>query len=202
MWGMQPGIEEFDDLCVVQPPPMLAQIEARTNAMGFNMASEPRTGALLRALAASRPGGRLLELGTGTGVATAWILAGMDSRSRLTSVDVSAEHQQVAREFLGGDVRLTLVLEDALEFLKRQRTESYDFVFADAMPGKYEGIEECLRVVKAGGLYIIDDLLPQTNWPAGHAEKVPRLVNQLASDDRFIIVPFRWASGIVIAVRR
>jgi len=34
------------------------------------MASEPLVGALLRTLAASKSGGRLLELGTGTGIAT------------------------------------------------------------------------------------------------------------------------------------
>jgi len=39
--------------------------------LGFTMGSEPRTGALLRTLAASKPGGRFLELGTGTGVGRA-----------------------------------------------------------------------------------------------------------------------------------
>ena len=49
-------------------PPALAAIQAETVALGFNMASEPQTGALLRALAASKPAGTLLELGTGTGL--------------------------------------------------------------------------------------------------------------------------------------
>ena len=51
------------------------------------MASEPKTGALLAALAASKPGGRLLELGTGTGLGTAWLLSGMDADSHLDTVD-------------------------------------------------------------------------------------------------------------------
>jgi predicted O-methyltransferase YrrM len=40
------------------------------------MPSEPRTGAFLRELCAGKPGGNLLELGTGTGLATAWMLDG------------------------------------------------------------------------------------------------------------------------------
>jgi predicted O-methyltransferase YrrM len=51
------------------------------------MASEPLVGALLRTLVASKPAGRFLELGTGTGVATTWMLDGMDPASALTTVD-------------------------------------------------------------------------------------------------------------------
>jgi predicted O-methyltransferase YrrM len=199
---MTSDVKELNDLDLVQPPEALAAIEARTHAMGFDLASESRTGALLRALAASKPGGRLLELGTGTGVATAWILAGMDANATLASVDSEPNHQQVARDLLGHDSRLTLVLEDGHEFLKRQPEASYDFVFADAMPGKFEGLENCLQVVKPGGYYVVDDILPQAKWPAGHAEKVSQLVNLLAGDDRLAIVPLVWATGIIVAVRR
>ena len=181
---------------------MLDRIVAKTSELGFGMASEPLTGALLRTLAAAKPKGRFLELGTGAGIATAWLLAGMDAHSTLTSVDVNARVQEVAREFLGEDDRLTLVLEDGIQFLQHEKSESYDFVFADAMPGKYEGLAECLRVVRRGGFYVIDDMLPQANWPDGHATKIPVLIHELANDARLTIVPLTWASGIVVAVRR
>lgn len=190
------------ELTLLHPPFSLEQIIARTEALGFNMASEPRTGAFLRTLAASKPAGQLLELGTGTGIATAWLLAGMDSESMLTSVDTDPQVQSVAREFLGSDGRLRLVLEDGLTFLRRERAAHYDFVFADAMPGKYEGLEECLRVVKPGGFYVVDDMLPQANWPSGHAEKIPVLVQELAGDPHWELVPLAWSSGLVVAVKR
>ena len=68
-------------------PAAYAEIERATQQAGFTMASDPLTGSLLRTLAASKPGGRLLELGTGTGLSTAWILDGMDTAATLTSVD-------------------------------------------------------------------------------------------------------------------
>src|SRR5579875_237996 len=154
---------------------MLNEILARTTELGFAMGSEPRTGALLRALAASKPGGGLLELGTGTGIATAWLLQGMDTATRLTSVDTDAAVQEIARTFLAGDTRLNLVLEDGTAFLQRQQPETYELVFADAMPGKYEALEDCLKLIKPGGFYIIDDMLPQPTWPEAHAAKVPVL---------------------------
>lgn len=192
----------FDDLRWLRRPLLLDQIIAETLALGFDMGSEPFTGELLRTLAASKPNGRFLELGTGTGLATTWLLDGMDSGSQLTSVDTDASVQEIARTFLGSDKRLNLVLEDGLDFLRNAEREIYDFVFADAMPGKYEGLEDCLRVVKPGGFYVIDDMLPQPNWPAGHPEKIPVLMDQLANDPRLAIAPMSWATGLVIAVKR
>ena len=50
--------------------------------------------------------GRILEIGTGTGVGTAWLLDGMNATSRIISVDIDPQLQAVAREFLGDDPRL------------------------------------------------------------------------------------------------
>jgi predicted O-methyltransferase YrrM len=186
----------------IQLPPTLRALIERSEALDFPLASEPKTGALLRTLAASKPSAKLLELGTGTGIATAWLLNGMDAASTLTTVDTDPAVQQGARDILGPDPRVHFVLEDALAYLRRQPADTFDLVFADAMPGKYEGLDDALRVVRPGGFYIIDDLLPQQNWPEGHAAKVPVLLQRLAADPTLTIVPQAWASGIVIAVKR
>jgi predicted O-methyltransferase YrrM len=190
----------------INPPYELASIEARTAELNFTMGSEFRTGALLQALAASKPGGRLLELGTGTGIATSWLLSGMDATSTLTSVDTDPRVQAVAREFLGHDPRLTLVMEDGATFLRRQLALSpavrFDLIFADAMPGKYESLDEALALVAPGGFYVIDDMLPQPNWPEGHAEKVPTLLYRLSANPQFHMAPLVWSSGVALLVRR
>jgi len=107
-----------EDIRYVQAPPQLLAIKERTAALQFSMASEPLVGAMLRTLVASKPGGRFLELGTGTGVATAWLLEGMDERSTLISVDNKGAVQAVARDSLGADNRLTLVTTGELDFLR------------------------------------------------------------------------------------
>jgi len=70
------------------------------------------------------------------------------------------------------------------------------------MLGKYEGLDDALAIVKLGGFYVIDDMLPQPNWPEGHADKVPILIAQLAANPNFETLPLVWASGVVVAVRR
>ncbi len=192
----------MNDLSYVQPPATLAHILKRTTELGFELASEDHTGALLRTLAASKPGGRFLELGTGTGVATAWVLDGMDSTAELFSIDVNPDFQSAASEALGHDGRLTLISEDAVAFLQRQPAASFDFVFADALRGKYDGLDEALRVVRPGGFYVIDDMLPQLNWPEGHGPRVLALLETLSARPDFEITPMAWASGVVVAVRK
>jgi predicted O-methyltransferase YrrM len=192
----------MEDLKYIQEPQALPEILAETAKLDFTMASGPRTGALLQALAASKSAGRLLELGTGTGVATSWLLSGMDQKSKLISVDVNEEFQGVARRTLGSDPRVTFITQDAAAFLWRQLPATYDLVFADSMPGKYEALDEALAVVKPGGFYVIDDMLPQANWPEGHEKKVPALLSELAANTEFHIVPITWASGLVIAVKK
>jgi predicted O-methyltransferase YrrM len=183
-------------------PEKLKELQARTEEVGFNMASELLTGALLQVLAASKPGGRLLELGTGTGIGTSWLLSGMDNSATLVSVETDEHVQSVAHEVLGDDKRLNLVLEDGATFLCKQPQQSFDLIFADAMPGKFQSREEALILVKPGGLYVIDDLLPQPNWPKGHGENVDALMRALSADSRFSMVPMIWASGVAILTRR
>jgi hypothetical protein len=57
-------------------------------------------------------------------------------------------------------------------------------------------------MVKPGGLYIIDDMLPQANWPEGHDQKAIRLVAELEERKDFVVTKQAWASGILIAVKK
>jgi predicted O-methyltransferase YrrM len=166
------------------------------------MGSERGTGAMLRMLAASKPGGRLLELGTGTGIGTAWLLAGMDQSSRLESVDNDSEAQEVARRHLGDDRRVTFHLKDAAVFLDEPHPHGFDLIFADAWPGKFPHRDAALSHLRSGGIYVIDDLLPQPNWPEGHDDRVRTLIADLERRRDLVSVTLAWASGLMIVVRR
>jgi hypothetical protein len=48
---------------------------------------------------------------------------------------------------------------------------------------------------------LIDDLLPQPNWPEGHGENVAWLIAHLEDQQGFTRVKLSWASGLMILVR-
>jgi predicted O-methyltransferase YrrM len=185
----------------VRKPPALDAILSETNALGFTMASEAKVGALLSALAASKPAGRLLELGTGTGHGTAWLLSGMDQRATLDTVDTDANVVAVAQRNLSADSRVTFHIADGAEFVQRAPRESFDLIYADAWPGKFSHLDEALALLRPGGIYVIDDLLPQPNWPDGHAPKVPALIDNLEHRSEFVTTRLSWASGLMLVVR-
>jgi len=190
-----------DDVCSSEPA-ALAGIFRDGARVGFRLASEPRTGSLLRVLAGSKPGGRLLELGTGTGVATAWLLAGMDAATRLETVDSDPSVVEVARTHLGGDPRVRFNIAEAGDWLRRWSGGPFDLVFADAWSGKFSDIDAALRLLAIGGLYVIDDLLPQPSWPDGHGPRIEPLLAELEGRPDLAGVRLAWSSGLAVAVKR
>jgi predicted O-methyltransferase YrrM len=181
---------------------MLQNIVADTAAVGFNMISDPTVGALLATLAASKPGGRFLELGTGTGHGTAWLLFGMDSRATLDTVDTDPDVVAIARRHLGSDKRVAFHVTDGADFLRDAPRAHFDLLYADAWPGKFSHLDDALALLRPGGIYVIDDLLPQPNWPEGHAPKVPALIDDIERRPDFVTVRIAWASGLMLVVRQ
>jgi predicted O-methyltransferase YrrM len=185
-------------------PPHYDAIRNETDAIGFTMASDLWTGALLRTLAASKPGGSFLELGTGTGLATVWLVDGMDARSTLLTVDNDDAVSSVARRHLKHDRRVTFTIADGEACLSifAEEGRTFDLVFADAWPGKYSSLEEALQIVAPGGLYVVDDMLPQPNWPEDHPPKVARLVETLRARPDLHVATLCWSTGVIVATKR
>ena len=191
----------MDDTQIRKRPGAVTGILGDSEALGFSMTSEPKVGALLAVLAASKPGGRLLEVGTGTGHGTAWLLSGMDRAATLDTVDTDPEVVAVARRHLGTDYRVTFHVMDGAMFLESQAARQFDLIYADAWPGKFTHLNQALSLLRPGGIYLIDDLLPQANWPDGHAPKVPALIDDIERRGGFSTVRLAWASGLMLVVR-
>jgi predicted O-methyltransferase YrrM len=183
-------------------PDSYLAIKKATQEIAFHMPSDIPTGTLLKSLAASKPSGNFLELGTGTGLSTAWILDGMDSGARLTSLDNDESLLAIAKNYLSVDERLSLVHTDGESWIETHSSLRFDYIFADTWPGKYLLLEEVLQMLNPGGFYLIDDMLPQPNWPDGHAEKASLLIKNLESRNDLHVCKLDWATGIVIAVKK
>jgi predicted O-methyltransferase YrrM len=114
-----------------QHPKAYSGIDEATKQSGFTMTSDMLSCSLLRTLACTKPGGKFLELGTGTGLSTSWILDGMDDESTLTSIDNDVKFLEIAQSFLGSDNRLTLNCVDGAEWVAANKNQKYDYIFAD-----------------------------------------------------------------------
>ena len=191
----------MDDLRNIQLPERIPEIEIATREAGFNRASDPRTGCLLRFLSATKPSGRILELGTGTGLGTCWILDGMDADSRLDTVDNDPDVIEIARRHLTQDPRVSFHLKDGADFLRQAHDKRYDLIFADAWPGKFWDLEEALDLLRDGGIYVIDDMLPQPNWDQDHPAKADRLIRVFEDRKDLHMTKLNWSTGIILATK-
>ena len=75
-------------------------------------------------------------------------------------------------------------------------------VLDNIMPGKYDLFNETIAMLNSGGLYIIDDMLPQSNWPLGHDEKVRSFISDLESRDNLFMTKMNWSTGIIIISKK
>lgn len=183
-------------------PEALSDIQRATEAAGFSMASDELAGSLLRVLAASKPGGALLELGTGTGMGASWLLSGMDAASTLDTVDNDEGVVGIARRFLGHDPRVRFHVSDGAAFLATLAGRHFDLIFADTWPGKFDHLEDALSLLRPGGIYVVDDLLPQPSWPVEHGPKIPRFLHALEQRPDLHITRLSWSTGLLLATKR
>ena len=183
-------------------PAAYIHIDKATKESGFTMSSDILTCGLLRTLAASKPAGKFLELGTGTGLSTSWILDGVDNDSTIVSLDNDADFLAIAQQFLGHDKRLNLVVADGEEWIKANTGQKFNYIFADTWHGKYLLLDEVLQMLNKSGLYIVDDMIHQPNWPEGHAQKAIDFIKYLESRNDLFVTRQNWATGIIVAVKK
>lgn len=181
------------------PPRVRAALDHAATA-GFPLSCEPEVGALLAALAAAvPPGGRVLELGTGTGVGTAWLLHGLGERTdvELVTVDVDAAMVADVRE-RGWPAGVRFEVGDALDVLRR--SEPCDLIFADAPAGKIDGLDVTLSRLRPGGVLVVDDMTSPV--PEEYVVVRERVRRTLLDAAELAAVELAHGSGVIVAVRR
>ncbi len=169
------------------------------------------TGAQLAQLAAAIDARQILEIGTGCGVAALWLLSGA-TEAQLTTIDVEAEHQQVAKEaFAAAGVpatRTRFITGRAADVLPRMNDGSYDLVLVDADPrAVLENVEHALRVARPGGTVAVARAL----WHGRVADPTARdettiefrsLLDETLGSDAVVSVLSPIGDGLLLLTRR
>ena len=124
----------MNELINIRPPNSYAKLYRETERVQFSMASDQLVGSLIRSLVGSKPGGRFLDLGTGSGLSLSWMLDGMDKDASAISLDNDQNLIHIARSFFGDDPRLELLCTDGKAWIEAYQGAPFDLIFADAWP--------------------------------------------------------------------
>jgi predicted O-methyltransferase YrrM len=189
--------------------PALVRLRERTAPMPMSqMQIGSDQGALMALLVKLIGAKRILEIGTFTGYSSTAMALALPPEGRITCLDVSREWTDVAREAwadAGVADKVDLRLAPASETLAALDDDSFDMAFIDAdKPGYDDYYEGCLRVVRSGGLILIDNVL----WSGEVAEpgdgsenaQIMRALNEkVAADERVDHVLLPVGDGLTLA---
>jgi demethylmenaquinone methyltransferase/2-methoxy-6-polyprenyl-1,4-benzoquinol methylase len=185
-------------------PPLVAAAMDRAREAGFPMSSEPAVGQLLATLTAHLPAGaRVLELGTGTGVGTAWIASGLLPRTDVTVLTVESDpaRAQLAAQ---GDWPPFVELRhgDGLDVLARESQEgAFDLIFADSPAGKWYGREQVIAALRPHGLLVVDDMTPLPDWDEDMRAGQEEVRQALLGAPELTSVELAHGSGVILCAR-
>nr|WP_062203972.1 class I SAM-dependent methyltransferase [Streptomyces sp. NBRC 109706] len=152
------------------PPRVLTALRT-ASAWGFPDSCTPAVGRLLRLLAASKPGGIIAESGTGAGVGTAWLHAGLSADARLITVERDARLARRAAGLFADDPRVTVLTGD---WTRLEQHAPFDVFFCDG-GGKRDAPDRVVDLLAPGGLLLLDDFTPSPHWPPHFAGGVDEL---------------------------
>jgi predicted O-methyltransferase YrrM len=140
--------------------PFKAHARARGVELGTIDVS-PGTGAYLRHLAFTLSAQSVVEIGTGAGVGSLWLLDGMLNSGTLTSIDDELEHTQATKIALTdaeiSPTRYRLITNSVLEVISKLTDHAYDIVVVRHDPEDLGFIiPQAHRVLRSGGALVID----------------------------------------------
>ena len=166
-------------------------------------------GAALRFLASVLDARAVVEVGTGTGVSGLWLLRGMRADGVLTTVDVEAEHQRLAKQTFSEagipSQRARTISGAALDVLPRLTDGHYDLVFCDGDKREYaDYLTEALRLLRPGGVVVFDNALwhDRVADPAQRDEEtvsIRELGRTIAANDELVPVLLPVGDGLLAA---
>jgi predicted O-methyltransferase YrrM len=193
----------------VREHPVLAKLRERTEPMPeHGMQIGPDQGAFMALLVRLIGARRILEIGTFTGYSSTAMALALPPDGRITCLDVSREWTDIARQAwtdAGVADRAELRLAPATETLATLEDDSFDLAFIDADKSGYDAYYEgCLRVVRPGGLILLDNMLQggRVSDPSSDDESVRaiRALNEkIATDERVDHVLLPLADGLTMA---
>lgn len=165
----------------------------------FLASCDPLVGQLLAVLAGGvRRGGRILEIGTGGGVGTAWLTTGAPRGASIETIEADADLSSAVAS-LGWPAHVTFRIGNAVELLPEVGT--FDLVFADAEGGKWYGLESTLETVAVGGLLVVDDMRPPRWESDRHRSMTEKVRDRLCCDERLMVAELECSTGVIIARR-
>lgn len=168
---MQPSPPRPQPPATQPPPPLVTRATELARSLGFPLtreeagpdrvnpsASLPGVGRFLAMVAAGCTGGRIGEIGTGTGIGSAWMASAMPADCTLVTAEIDERRAKAAAGLFEAEHRVTVLTGDARELIPP--LAPFDLLFADGGWRDPAGLGSLIGLVRVGGMIVMDDVTP------------------------------------------
>ncbi|TXT54573.1 MAG: hypothetical protein BAJATHORv1_60069 [Candidatus Thorarchaeota archaeon] len=205
----QEAVEYIAEIYKKKDKPTVEEITKLSGNIDFDPVIEDEIARLFRVLLKSARPKRVLEIGLSIGFSTLHIAKAIQEfDAKLITLEIDEEIAKVAKKnlenFNVGDI-VEMRFGDAQKTIQEFESESFDVVFQDSSKRLYPVmLDECLRVLKKGGLFLIDDTLfpvmtPEDEWD--DSDKAIHRFNQLVLERKLESTILPIGEGCTVAVK-
>lgn len=171
----------------------------------------PATGSQLATLAAISRSKSIVEVGTGAGVSSLWLLSASED-STLTTIDEEPEYQNVAREnFKAAQLpasRVRVITGRAASVLGNMAEAAYDLVFLDLDPNDLAGIlSQAISITKPGGAIVIAhalwrDRVPNPALREDETDALRKAIGLFSTDENYLTTMSLVGDGLLVVAKK
>ena len=131
------GLESYIDVNLISRPfSIMKEVEEYAKNKQIPILS-PMSGNILSYLVSITNSTNILELGTGIGYSTLWMMSTKKSL-KITTIDRNQDDQKIAEQFIfkikAPNQEIRFIHAQCLEYCKTHELDSYDFIFIDCPP--------------------------------------------------------------------
>lgn len=179
-------------------------VKAAARARGVEIGTHdvsPGTGAYLRHLAQLLSAQSVVEVGTGSGVGSLWLLDGMIASGTLTSIDDEMEHSAIAKlAFAQAEIaapRFRLITNVVMDVMTKLADRAYDLVVYRHNPEDLTyAITEAHRILRSGGVFVIDNFFGGSKVP-DPAQRDPKTIALREAGKQIKSDTYSWMSVLI-----
>lgn len=195
---------------------VLSELRAETAALPLAvMQIAPEQGQFMALLVKLMGARRAIEVGVYTGYSALIVAEALPDDGLLVACDIDAETTAIAQRYWqdGGvthkiDLRLAPAAQTLNSLLEEGQAGSFDFAFIDADKSSYhEYYELCLRLLRPGGLIVVDNVLwggaVLEAWASDNDTRAIQQFNkQISRDERVDLSLLPIADGLSLLRKR
>jgi predicted O-methyltransferase YrrM len=190
----------FDYRSTTYIPSLVQRAENLAEQMNYSNSTSREVGRLLQLLTSQFLSGVLGEIGTGCGVASAWMVSALAPGASFFTVEADAARAAAARALFEAYPNVHVVQGDWRELV---RFGQFSLLFAGFESPRLIEPERLLQTLRPGGMIVLDRINPGEQLPLDLRKKPDQLRKFFLNDARLLATEVLVSPGeaVILATR-